>query len=58
MHLSEIKDLHIAQLIEMAASFNIEGVSKLRKHDILFAILRKKAEGGDTIYGSGCFGKG
>ena len=53
MHLSEIKDLHIAQLIEMAASFNIEGVSKLRKHDILFAILRKKAEGGDTIYGSG-----
>ncbi|MFN8769524.1 MAG: transcription termination factor Rho [Neisseriaceae bacterium] len=53
MHLSEIKDLHVAQLLEMAASFNIEGVSKLRKHDILFAILRKKAEAGDTIYGSG-----
>lgn len=53
MHLSEIKDLHVAQLLEIAAGFNIEGVSKLRKHDILFAILRKKAESGNTIYGSG-----
>lgn len=53
MHLTEIKDLHVTQLLEMAASFNIEGASKLRKHDILFAILRKKAEAGDTIYGSG-----
>ncbi len=53
MYLSEIKDLHIAQLLEMAVSLNIEEVSKLRKHDILFAILRKRAEAGDTIYGGG-----
>lgn len=53
MHLSEIKDLHVAQLLEMAAGLNIEGANRLRKHDILFAILRKRAEGGETIYGSG-----
>jgi transcription termination factor Rho len=53
MHLSEIKDLHITQLLELAASLNIEGVSKLRKHDILFAILRKKAEAGEVIFGNG-----
>jgi transcription termination factor Rho len=53
MHLSEIKDLHVAQLLDMASSLNIEGASRLRKHDILFAILRKRAEAGETIYGSG-----
>lgn len=53
MHLSEIKDLHIAQLLEMASSHNIEGASRLRKHDIIFAILRKHAETGETIFGSG-----
>ncbi len=53
MHLSEIKDLHVTELLAMAVSFNIEGASKLRKHDILFAILRKKAETGETVCGSG-----
>lgn len=53
MHLSEIKDIHVADLLIMASSLNIEGASRLRKHDIIFAILRKKAEGGDTIYGGG-----
>jgi transcription termination factor Rho len=53
MHLSEIKDLPITQLLELAASLNIEGVSKLRKHDILFSILRKKAEAGEIIFGNG-----
>ncbi len=53
MHLSEIKDLHVAELLEMALSLNIEGVSRLRKHDIIFSILRKRAEGGENIYGSG-----
>ncbi len=53
MHLSEIKDLHITALLEMASGLNIEGASRLRKHDIIFAILRKRAEAGDTIYGGG-----
>lgn len=53
MHLSEIKDLHVAQLLEIAAGLNIEGASRLRKHDIIFAILRKRAEGGENILGSG-----
>ena len=53
MHLSEIKDLHVAQLLEMATSLNIEGASRLRKHDLIFAILRKRAESGENISGSG-----
>jgi transcription termination factor Rho len=53
MHLTEIKDLHVAELLEMATSLNIEGASRLRKHDIIFAILRKRAESGENISGSG-----
>lgn len=53
MHLSEIKDLHVAQLLEMALNHNIENASKLRKHEIIFAILRKIAEGGEVIVGGG-----
>lgn len=53
MHLTEIKDLHVTQLLDMATELNIEGASRLRKHDIIFAILRKRAEAGETIYGSG-----
>ena len=53
MHLIEIKDLHVAELLEMASSLNIEGASRLRKHDIIFAILRKRAEAGENIYGNG-----
>lgn len=53
MHLSEIKDLHVAQLLELAAGLNIEGASRMRKHDIIFSILRKHAEAGENIFGSG-----
>lgn len=53
MHLSEIKDLHVTRLLEIAAELNIEGASRLRKHDIIFAILRKNAEAGENIFGSG-----
>ena len=53
MHLIEIKDLHVAELLEMASSLNIEGASRLRKHDIIFSILRKRAEAGENIYGNG-----
>lgn len=53
MHLSEIKDIHVAQLLEMAAGYNIEGASRLRKHDLIFAILRKRAEQGENISGGG-----
>ncbi|AUR53068.1 transcription termination factor Rho [Aquella oligotrophica] len=53
MHLSEIKDIHVSQLVEMAAGYNIEGASRLRKHDLIFAILRKVAEQGENISGGG-----
>ena len=44
MHLSELKHLPIAQLVEMAITDEIENASRMRKQDLIFAILKNKAK--------------
>ena len=53
MHLSELKHLPIAQLVEMAITDEIENASRKRKQDLIFAILKNKAKKGDSIFGDG-----
>ena len=53
MQLLEIKDLHVKELLEMAVGYGIDNASRLRKHDLIFAILRKIAEKGESIFGGG-----
>ena len=53
MHLSELKHLPIAQLVEMAITDEIENASRMRKQDLIFAILKNKANKGDSIFGDG-----
>ena len=53
MHLSELKHLPIAELVEMAITDEIENASRMRKQDLIFAILKNKAKKGDSIYGDG-----
>ena len=53
MHLSELKHLPIAQLVEMAITDEIENASRMRKQDLIFAILKNKAKRGDSIFGDG-----
>jgi transcription termination factor Rho len=53
MHLSELKLLHVSQLVEMATSLNIEAANRLRKHELVFSILRSQARKGEPIYGDG-----
>ncbi|MGE0800528.1 MAG: transcription termination factor Rho [Lautropia sp.] len=53
MYLSELKALHISQLIEMAIALEIEGANRLRKQELMFAILKRKAKAGDQIFGDG-----
>jgi transcription termination factor Rho len=53
MHLSELKALHVSQLLEMAQSFEIEGANRLRKQELVFAILRNRAKKGESIFGDG-----
>ncbi len=54
MHLSELKNHHVSQLIEMATTVGIEGANRLRKQELIFAILKEHAKKGEVIYGDGC----
>jgi transcription termination factor Rho len=53
MHLSELKALHVSNLIEMAGELEIENANRLRKQELMFAILKRKAKTGETIFGDG-----
>jgi len=53
MHLQEIKNLHVSKLLEIAAECGIENANRLRKQDLLFAILKSHAKKGETIFGEG-----
>ncbi|MCV4691154.1 Rho termination factor N-terminal domain-containing protein, partial [Escherichia coli] len=48
-----MKALHVSQLLEMAQSFEIEGANRLRKQELVFAILRNRAKKGESIFGDG-----
>ena len=53
MHLSELKTLHVSQLLEMAVTNEIEGANRLRKQELIFALLKKHAKRGESIFGDG-----
>ena len=45
MQLTELKGLHVSALLEMAASLEIENTQRMRKQELMFAILKKTGEG-------------
>ena len=53
MHLTELKSLHVSQLLEMAGQLEIDNAQRMRKQELMFAILKKKAKQGETIFGDG-----
>ena len=53
MHLSELKSIPITELVELANSLDIENPQRMRKQELMFAILKRKAKTGETIFGDG-----
>lgn len=53
MHLSDLKHLPVTELVEMAITNEIDNASRMRKQDLIFAILKNKAKKGDSIFGDG-----
>lgn len=53
MYLSELKTLHVTKLLEMATSLGIDNGNRLRKQELMFAILKKRAKEGEQIFGDG-----
>jgi len=53
MHLKDLKKQTPAELVTMAEELGVEGASTLRKQDLMFSILKVRAETGAEINGSG-----
>src|SRR2546423_6012874 len=53
MHLRELKEKKIGDLVEMGKELGIENAGGLRKQDLIFAVLQKKAEKDEHIYADG-----
>jgi len=53
MNLSELKLKPVPELLELATSMKLDNVSRLKKQDIIFAILKAHAKGGEDIFGGG-----
>ncbi|HXE19449.1 MAG TPA: Rho termination factor N-terminal domain-containing protein, partial [Castellaniella sp.] len=53
MHLNELKALHVSQLLDMAAELEIDNANRLRKQELMFAIMKRRAKQGEQIFGDG-----
>ncbi|MFT7229162.1 MAG: transcription termination factor Rho [Methylophilaceae bacterium] len=53
MHLSDLKHLPVTELVDMAIADGVDNASRMRKQDVIFAILKNKAKKGDNIFGDG-----
>jgi transcription termination factor Rho len=53
MHLTELKALHVSHLLDMAAELEIDNAGRLRKQELMFAIMKRRAKQGEQIFGDG-----
>lgn len=53
MHLTELKNTSVSQLIALGESKGLENLARLRKQDIIFTILKTHAKSGEDIFGNG-----
>jgi transcription termination factor Rho len=53
MHLSELKSKHVSELLDQANAMEIDGANRMRKHDLIFAMLKSHAKKGESIFGEG-----
>jgi transcription termination factor Rho len=53
MNLTELKQKPIGELLKTANEMGLENISRTRKQDVIFVILKKHAKNGEDIYGDG-----
>ena len=53
MHLSDLKNLHVGELVDMAVTNEVDGANRMRKQELIFALLKNQAKKGDAIFGGG-----
>jgi transcription termination factor Rho len=53
MNLTELKKKSASDLIQLAQSLGLDGMARMRKQEVIFAILKNHAKKGEAIYGDG-----
>ena len=53
MHLSDLNSKHVSELLDIALELDVDNASRLRKQELMFAILKKRAKAGEQIFGDG-----
>jgi len=53
MNLTELKQKPASELLDTAKELKIENISRARKQDVVFSILKAHAKSGEDIYGDG-----
>ncbi len=53
MNLTDLKHTPASELLELASSMGIENISRSRKENVIFSILKAHARSGEDIYGDG-----
>jgi len=53
MNLTELKNTPVSELVELGSSMGLENLARLRKQDIIFAILKAHSKSGADIFGAG-----
>ena len=53
MHLNELKVLHVSELLKQAETLEIDNASRLRKQELMFAIIKKRAKAGEQVFADG-----
>ena len=53
MHLNELKALHVSEVLKQAEDLEIENTGRMRKQELMFAIIKKRARTGEQIYADG-----
>ena len=53
MHLNELKALHVSEVLKQAEVLEIENTGRMRKQELMFAIIKKRARAGEQVFADG-----
>ncbi len=53
MHLNELNALHVSEVLKQAEELEIENTGRMRKQELMFAIIKKRARAGEQVFADG-----
>ena len=53
MHLNELKALHVSELLKQAETLEIDNAGRMRKQELMFALIKKRARAGEQEFADG-----